>query len=162
MARLRTATATSAGGIVVRFEAGRPHLVIGSRRRERNERTWTLPKGTPRRGETTEETALREVGEETGLEVRITRPLDSIEYTFIQSGRRIHKTVHYFLMEPVGGDLSRHDREFDDVRWVGFDEADGVLTFETERALVMRAADVLGLGAGAGAPVTSAPSEAPT
>jgi 8-oxo-dGTP pyrophosphatase MutT (NUDIX family) len=144
VARLRTATATSAGGIVVRYEAGRPHLVVGSRRRERDGRTWTLPKGTPKRDESTEETALREVAEETGLEVRITAPLDSIQYVFVQSGRRIHKTVHYFLMEPIGGDLSRHDHEFDQVRWVGFDEAAQVLTFETERALVARAADAIG------------------
>ena len=143
MARLRTATATSAGGIVVRFEAGRPHLVIGSRRRERDGRTWTLPKGTPKRGETTEETALREVGEETGLEVRITGPLDSIEYWFVQSGTRIHKTVHYFLMEPIGGSLERHDREFDQVRWIAFEDAATTLTFETERALVAHAGDVL-------------------
>ena len=60
----------------------------------------------PDPGETSEQTALREVAEETGLEVRITGPLDSIEYWFVQSGTRIHKTVHYFLMEPVGGDLS--------------------------------------------------------
>ncbi len=146
MARLRTATATSAGGIVVRYEAGRPQLVIGSRRRERDGRTWTLPKGTPKRGETTHETALREVGEETGLEVRITGPLQDIEYWFVQSGTRIHKTVHYFLMEPVGGDLSQHDHEFDQVRWIDFGEASAVLTFETERALVARAADVLGIG----------------
>ena len=144
MARLRTATATSAGGIVVRYEAGRPSLVLGSRRRDRDGRTWTLPKGTPKRGESTEETALREVGEETGLQVRITGSLDSIEYWFVQSGTRIHKTVHYFLMEPIGGDLSRHDHEFEEVRWVGFDEAASMLTFETERALVARAADLLG------------------
>ena len=143
MARLRNATATSAGGIVVRYEAGRPQLVVGSRRRERDIRTWTLPKGTPDRHETTEETALREVAEETGLEVRITGPLDSIRYTFVQSGRRIHKTVHYFMMEPVGGDLARHDHEFDEVRWIDFDEAPAVLTFETERALVAQAADRL-------------------
>lgn len=143
MARLRTATATSAGGIVVRYDAGRPHLVIGSRRRDRDSYTWTLPKGTPDPGETIEETALREVGEETGLEVRITGPLDKIEYTFVQSGTRIHKTVHYFLMEPIGGDLSRHDREFDQVRWIPFDDAGSVLTFETERALVDRAAAAL-------------------
>jgi 8-oxo-dGTP pyrophosphatase MutT (NUDIX family) len=145
VARLRTATATSAGGIVVRYEAGRPQLVVGSRRRERDGRTWTLPKGTPKRDESTEETALREVTEETGLEVRIIRPLESIEYWFVQSGRRIHKTVHYFLMEPTGGDLSRHDHEFDQVKWVGFDEAASVLTFETERALVARTADALRL-----------------
>ena len=143
MARLRTATATSAGGIVVRYEAGRPQLVVGSRRRERDGRTWTLPKGTPERDETTEETALREVGEETGLQVRITGPLDRIHYTFVQSGTRIHKTVHYFLMEPVGGTLDRHDHEFDQVRWIDFAEAATLLTFETERALVARAASVL-------------------
>ena len=143
MARLRTATATSAGGIVVRYEAGRPQLVVGSRRRERDGRTWTLPKGTPERDETTEETALREVGEETGLQVRITGPLDRIHYTFVQSGTRIHKTVHYFLMEPVGGTLERHDHEFDQVRWIDFAEAATLLTFETERALVAHAASVL-------------------
>lgn len=144
VARLRTATATSAGGIVVRFEGGRPHLVVGSRRRERDGRTWTLPKGTPERGETAEETAVREVAEETGLEVRITAKLDDIEYWFVQDGTRIHKTVHYFLMEPTGGDLARHDHEFDQVRWIAFDDAPGVLTFETERALVARAAERLG------------------
>ena len=143
MARLRKATATSAGGIVVRYEAGQPQLVVGSRRRERDIRTWTLPKGTPDRDESLEQTALREVAEETGLEVRITGPLDTIEYTFVQSGTRIHKTVHYFMMEPVGGDLARHDHEFDEVRWIDFDEASDVLTFETERALVAQAADLL-------------------
>lgn len=140
MARLRSATATSAGGIVVRHDDGRPQLVIGSRRRERDGRTWTLPKGTPKRGETTEETAIREVMEETGLQVRITGPLDSIAYTFVQSGARIHKTVHYFMMEPTGGDLDGHDHEFDSVRWIDFTEAPTVLTFDTERALVARAA----------------------
>jgi 8-oxo-dGTP pyrophosphatase MutT (NUDIX family) len=143
VARLRTATATSAGGIVVRYEAGRPQLVVGSRRRERDGRTWTLPKGTPHAHETTEETALREVGEETGLEVRITGPLDHIQYTFVQRGTRINKTVYYFLMEPVGGDLDRHDHEFEQVRWIDFAEANSILTFETERALVAQAADVL-------------------
>ncbi len=143
MARLRTASATSAGGIVVRHEDGKPHLVVGSRRRERDGRTWTLPKGTPKRAETTEATAIREVEEETGLTVRITGPLESIEYWFVQSGTRIHKTVHYFMMEPTGGDLARHDHEFDEVRWVSLEEAATVLTFETERALVARAGGLL-------------------
>jgi 8-oxo-dGTP pyrophosphatase MutT (NUDIX family) len=139
VARLRNTTATSAGGIVVRFEQGVRYLVVGSRRRDRDIVTWTLPKGTPNPGETREATALREVGEETGLEVRITGPLDSIDYTFIQRGVRIHKTVHYFFMVPTGGDLARHDHEFEEVRWVSFDDAAHLLTFETERALVLRA-----------------------
>jgi 8-oxo-dGTP pyrophosphatase MutT (NUDIX family) len=143
VARLRTTTATSAGGIVVRYDSGEPWLVVGSRRRERDGRTWTLPKGTPHAGETREQTALREVAEETGLQVRITGPLDDIEYWFVQSGTRIHKTVHYFLMEPAGGDLAGHDHEFDEVRWIPFAAAATMLTFETERALVARAAELL-------------------
>ena len=144
MARLRAVTATSAGGIVIRHDSGRAWIVVGSRRRERDGWTWTLPKGTPKPGESREETALREVAEETGLEVRITAPFDSIEYRFVQAGQRIHKTVHYFLMAPVGGDLAGHDHEFEQVRWITFGEASSLLTFETERALVARAAEFAG------------------
>jgi 8-oxo-dGTP pyrophosphatase MutT (NUDIX family) len=139
VARLKQAVATSSGGIVIRFVDGDPQLVVGKRRRDRDSVTWTLPKGTPDGHETTEETAVREVREESGLEVRIVRPFDSIEYWFVQGRTRIHKTVHYFLMVPTGGDLDRHDHEFDEVRWIGFDEAPTLLTFETERALVARA-----------------------
>ena len=122
MARLRTSTATSAGGIVVRYESGQPWLVVGSRRRERDGRTWTLPKGTPEPGrDAASRPPSARSSEETGLEVRITGPLDSIEYWFVQSGTRIHKTVHYFLMEPVGGELADHDHEFDEVRWIPFE-----------------------------------------
>jgi 8-oxo-dGTP pyrophosphatase MutT (NUDIX family) len=157
VARLRTTTATSAGGIVVRFDDGAPSLVVGARRRDRDILTWTLPKGTPNAGETLEQTALREVGEETGLEVRITDVLDSIEYWFVQRGTRIHKTVHYFLMEPIGGDLARHDHEFDQVRWVTFAEAPTLLTFETERALVAKAAEVVDPAPAGRAPTTARP-----
>nr|MBA3851512.1 NUDIX domain-containing protein [Chloroflexota bacterium] len=93
--RLPVAVATSAGGIVIRTTPGGPEICLGKRRRERDGVTWTLPKGTPDAGETTEETALREVTEETGLAVRILEPVGSIEYWFIERGSRIHKTVHY-------------------------------------------------------------------
>lgn len=159
MARLRHATATSAGGIVIRFEGGRPSFVAGMRRRDRETVTWTLPKGTPDPGETTEQTAIREVREETGLDVRILGSLPSIEYNFVQHGTRIHKTVHYFLMAPTGGSLEGHDHEFERVRWVPFEEAPAFLTFETERALVEAASRLAGEGL-ADAPVVAAPSEA--
>jgi 8-oxo-dGTP pyrophosphatase MutT (NUDIX family) len=151
VARLIAATATSAGGIVIRFADTIPHFVAGRRRRERDGATWTLPKGTPIVGESLEETALREVQEETGLQVRIVSPLDSISYTFVQRGTRIYKTVHYFLMEPIGGSLEDHDHEFEEVRWVSFQEAPALLSFETERSLV-------GLAAGRLPEVWSAPS----
>ena len=136
VARLRSALATSAGGIVVSANRERPALVVGMRRRGRDSVTWTLPKGTPHSGETAAETAIREVQEETGLQVRILEPIPSIEYDFTQDGTRIHKTVHYFLMAPIGGELSRHDHEFERVRWIPFDEAPGILSFPTERELV--------------------------
>jgi 8-oxo-dGTP pyrophosphatase MutT (NUDIX family) len=145
VARLREGVATSAGGIVIRDVDGRPQLVVGVRRRDRDGLTWTLPKGTPKPGETLEETAVREVEEETGLEVAVTAPLGSIEYWFVQRGTRVHKTVHYFAMEPTGGDLSRHDREFEQVSWVDLADVPTTLTFETERDLVARAAALLGL-----------------
>ncbi|HSG84803.1 MAG TPA: NUDIX hydrolase [Candidatus Limnocylindrales bacterium] len=149
MARLRSASATSAGGIVVRYRDSRPEIVLGARRRVRGGRTWTLPKGTPDPGESIEETARREVTEETGLQVDIVGSLGSIEYSFVKAGVRIEKTVHYFLMQPRGGDLDLHDQEFEEVRWVDIEEAPGLLTFPTERALVARASEAI-------APVTDA------
>lgn len=124
---------------MIRLADGRRELALGLRRRERDRETWTLPKGTPNPGETTEQTALREVAEETGLEVRIVEPVGPIEYWFVQDRVRIHKTVHYFLMAALGGDLERHDHEFDAVAWVPLVEADALMRHETEREIVARA-----------------------
>jgi 8-oxo-dGTP pyrophosphatase MutT (NUDIX family) len=151
VARLTAATATSAGGIVIRFQDAVPQFVAGRRRRERDGAAWTLPKGTPISGETLDQTAVREVGEETGLKVRIVSPLDAIKYTFVQRGTRINKTVHYFLMEPIGGSLEDHDHEFEEVRWISFQDAPALLSFETERSLV-------GLAAGRLPELRNAPS----
>jgi len=137
--RPRTARARSAGGIVVRLVDGRHQIVLGRRRRERDGVTWTLPKGTPDAGERTAATALREVTEETGLEVAILEPVGPIEYWFVQAGRRIHKTVHYYLMVTTGGDIARHDHEFDEVRWVDLDDAEALMSHETERRIVAAA-----------------------
>jgi 8-oxo-dGTP pyrophosphatase MutT (NUDIX family) len=138
-----SARATSAGGVVLRKGVSGPELVLGRRRRERDGVTWSLPKGTPSGDETVEQTAIREVEEETGLRVRIVAPIGPIEYFFVQAGTRIHKTVHYFLMEAVGGDLGHHDHEFDEVRWVRTEDAPTLMTFPTERDVVARALPLL-------------------
>ncbi len=114
------------------------------RHRERNGAAWQLPKGTPDGDETIEQTALREVTEETGLEVRIVESVGAIDYFFTQDGERIHKTVHFFLMEPTGGSIGAHDHEFDDVRWVPLEEARTLLTFATERQIVEQALALAG------------------
>ncbi len=133
-ARVRTATA--AGGVVVRGTGDDLEVVIAGRD---SDRTWVFPKGTPDAGETIEQTALREVREESGLDVDIVRPIGVIEYWFAVPGERVHKFVHFFLMRPLGGDVSRHDHEYDDVRWVPASEARRLLTYDTYREMLDRA-----------------------
>ena len=137
---LRTARATSAGGVVHRSSDGRREIVILHRR---SPVLWALPKGTPDAGETLEETALRETREETGLDVEIESPISSIRYFFVRGSTRFHKTVHFFLMRPLGGALELHDREFDDVRWAEVPEALALLTHATERSVVERAVKLI-------------------
>ena len=134
--------AVSAGGVVWRRDGrGRLQVVVCGRR---SERIWCLPKGTPDGNELIEETAIREVEEETGLTVRMGAPLGSIEYWFTALGVRYHKLVHHWLMEPTGGDVSHHDHEFDEVRWLPAEEALTLLTYDGERELVVRAVQELG------------------
>lgn len=133
---LRQRTATAAGGVVLRLgDHGAEVALLG----RVNDGSWVFPKGTPTHGESLEQTALREVREETGLDVKIVRPLGEMTYSFAASGERIHKIVHFFLMEPTGGDPSLHDAEYDEVRWVTVPEARRMLTFDTYRDVLDRA-----------------------
>jgi 8-oxo-dGTP pyrophosphatase MutT (NUDIX family) len=134
----RVRTATAAGGVVMRGSPAAAEVVLAGRD---SDRTWVFPKGTPDPGETIEETALREVREETGLEVEIVRPIGVIDYWFAVPGERVHKLVHFFLMRPRGGDVSQHDHEYDDVRWVPITEARRLLTYDTYREMLDRAVE---------------------
>lgn len=133
MAVKRNARATSAGGVVYRRTQAGPEIVLAHRR---SPALWALPKGTPARGESLAETALRETAEESGLAVEIEEPLGAISYVFVRGSTRYFKTVHFFLMRPIGGDLADHDHEFDDVRWVPLPEALRLMNYPTERSVV--------------------------
>ncbi|PKB63991.1 MAG: hypothetical protein BZY80_04480 [SAR202 cluster bacterium Io17-Chloro-G2] len=106
-----------------------------------NKIRWSLAKGTPDAGETLEETALREVREETGLEVEIDAPIGSIEYWFTERATkdRFHKTVHFFLMAPRGGSTDQHDPEFDVVQWFPYDEALATVGYPNEAEVLRKA-----------------------
>ncbi len=132
----------SAGGVVYRVGAdGRLEVAICGRAYPP---LWALPKGTPDAGETERETALREVREETGLEVAAEGFIDSIRYTFVRAfdGARCRKVVHFYLMRATGGDFSLHDHEFDAVKWVSVEDACRYLTHQSEADLVRKAADM--------------------
>ncbi len=137
MPRVRTVAAVSAGGVVARRVDGRIQVaLVGDSQRD----AWYLPKGGLAQGETIEQAALREVNEETGLEVRMVRPIRDIEYWFFARGARVHKRVHYFLMEPTGGDFSRRDQENDRAGWFDLEDALAAMSYENEAELVREAA----------------------
>lgn len=140
MAGLRNARAVSAGGVVHREHDGRIEVVVAHRRQPP---LWALPKGTPDSGETLTETAARETREETGLAVEVEAPISAISYFFVRGQTRFHKTVHFYLMRPVGGSTDDHDHEFDEVRWMQIEEATQLLTHATERSVLERAAALL-------------------
>ena len=121
--------AVSAEGIVYRLTDGGAEFAICGRD---SDGVWGLPKGTPNPGESLEQTAVREVSEETGLEVRLVDKIGVIEYWFSREGVRYHKWVHYYLMEAIGGDTSKHDVEYDRVEWFPAEVALKKLTFKNE------------------------------
>jgi 8-oxo-dGTP pyrophosphatase MutT (NUDIX family) len=123
----------SSGGAVLSFRDDVPYVaLIATRGRLR----WGLPKGAVSEGETSEQAALREVQEETGLDASIVKPLDTIEYYFRGGGTLIRKRVDFYLMNYVSGTLTPQLSEVDDVQWVELSEAIQRASFDSEKKLL--------------------------
>jgi 8-oxo-dGTP pyrophosphatase MutT (NUDIX family) len=134
--RLPIALAESSGGVVVRRGDGTLEvLLVGSTD------TWGLPKGTPAEGEGRVDTAQREVREETGLSVQVLEILGEILYWFVAGGKRVRKTVHYFLMVPTGGDIEQHDWENERIGWFPLEEALRIMSYANEAEMVKLAGE---------------------
>lgn len=134
---------TSAGGLVIDFGRDPISAVIIGRYDRRGRMVWSLPKGHIESGETREETAAREIAEETGIEGKVLAELGTIDFTFVAEGRRIHKTVHHFILERTGGSVSTEDVEVADVAWVAVADVQARLTYADERRLMDRVPTLL-------------------
>lgn len=129
----KTRNEHSSGGAVLTVRNGTPHVaLIATRGRTR----WGLPKGAVGEGETSEQAALREVREETGLDAEIVKLLDTIEYFFRAGDTLIRKRVDFYLMRYVAGELTPQLSEVDDVEWVELSEAISRASFESEKKLL--------------------------
>lgn len=128
----------SAGGVAFRVYEGQVQFALVS---PAGRSIWCLPKGMVEPGERPEEAALREVREETGLVALPRGVLGEIEYWFAEraQGFRVHKRVHHFLFEAVGGSLDAHDHEIGEARWFDAVEALRALQFANERTILERA-----------------------
>jgi ADP-ribose pyrophosphatase YjhB (NUDIX family) len=135
----RIVHAFSSGGIVLRGQSNdREILLVGREQHYRGNQLWALPKGTPIAGESAQQTALREVREETGIEVAITGYAGVITYSFLERGTRFRKRVAYYTMVAIGGDPSLHDHEYDYVGWFPLEEAKRLMRYSNEADLVRR------------------------
>lgn len=145
MPKITTVTQVSAGGVVFRRREGQTEIALIS---VGDPPRWQLPKGLVDAGEAPEVAALREVREEAGVEAELIAPIDRIEYWYIatEHGQRIryHKFVHFYLLAYRSGEVSDHDYEVHEARWVGLDEALQMLAFASEKQVVERARELIG------------------
>ena len=143
-AKVETLDQISAGGVAFRWQDSEPEIAIVS---VKPKLRWQLPKGIVDPGESPPVTAVREVKEEAGIETDLIKLIETIEYWYRseQNGRpvRFHKFVHFYLLEYCSGDVSNHDHEVEESRWVSFEEAIEMLAFKSEREVVEKAREMI-------------------
>ena len=134
----------SAGGIVLRQAQDKNQrnnmLILVAQHSQHH--GWVFPKGLIGdhiEKESKEETALREVKEETGIVAKIIKPLTPISYWYNLKGEKIKKTVYYFVMEYISGSTKNHDFEMENVEWLPIDEVENRLTYGSDRKVWQQA-----------------------
>lgn len=143
--RIRTQTEISAGGLVISADDPSMVALISHRNRGGGE-DWVIPKGHQEKGEDLQQTALREVHEETGIEAQIIKKIGEITYSFRLGPVRIKKTVHHYLMKQIAGSLTHEkdpEGEVLKAAWFPISKLEEVLAHENERKVAMRAVDMM-------------------
>lgn len=134
----------SAGGVVYKKDPNLQILVS----KHSGHHGWVFPKGLigdkdDNKHEDKRETAVREVKEETGAEAEIEKTLTPVTYWYVWNGEKIKKTVYYFIMKYVGGDISQHDHEMEEVEWITPTEVEKRLTYPSDRKVWKEARKVV-------------------
>jgi 8-oxo-dGTP pyrophosphatase MutT (NUDIX family) len=138
----------SAGGIVYkRFRDAKDKaqikwLIVKPQGTDR----WQFPKGKIDEGESSKDTAVREVKEEAGVEAKIITKVGNSQYFFVLGSEKIYKHVTFFLMEYVNDTKLGHDNEVDEVKFLPFDKAVHNLTFKGDKELLIKARELLESG----------------
>ena len=139
----------SAGAVVVRSMAGRQWLAA-VRPGGKPEGVWALPKGLIDPGEGAQETALREVTEETGVEGEPIAKLGDVRYVYTWDGERIFKIVSFFLVRYRHGRIDdvppAHRHEVAEARWLPLEEAPRLLAYKGEKEMAEKALMMLAAG----------------
>lgn len=136
----------SAGGIAIKVEEGVAYAACIGRRNRAGRLEWCLPKGHIEHGETPEIAAVREIAEETGIDAEIIQPIGVIDYWFTGEDRRVHKTVHHYLLEARGGVITTEndpDHEAEVADWIPVTQLVQRLAFPNERKMAQAAAALL-------------------
>lgn len=141
---LPTQREVSAGGVVYRRTGDGIEVVLASRRTRRGDLAWGLAKGGIEEGESREEAAVREVREETGLLAEIEADLGDTKYIYVWEDVRIRKTVHFYLMRHVGGNVEDRDDEMEEIRWFPLERAIKRAAYRGERDILSKASGMLG------------------
>jgi 8-oxo-dGTP pyrophosphatase MutT (NUDIX family) len=137
----------SAGGVLVKRIKGRP-VLAAIRPQGKPAGTWALPKGNIDPGERPEETAVREVLEETGVEGRLLEKLGDVKYTYTRrGGLRVFKIVSFSLLQAGRGRLGEIEErmriEVAEARWLPLDEAPRLLAYGGEQQMAAKAVERL-------------------
>src|SRR5579859_360352 len=123
----------SAGGVVYKREHGNLFILVVQHSQHHG---WVFPKGFIGDnivGESKEATALREVEEETGVTGKIIESLTPITYWYAMEGEKRRKTVYYYIMEYITGDITQHDWEMENVEWLPMDKVEYRLTYDSDK-----------------------------
>lgn len=136
-------TQVSSGGVIFRkADNGRIEIALVS---VKSGSVWSLPKGIMEKGEKAEETAAREVREETGLTGRVVERIGDISYWYYvkENNTKYNKTVHFFLLEYISGSTADHNWEVASAEWFPFDEALSKLSYKGDLQIVRKAKEML-------------------